>query len=60
MDKENVLEETGINVRTAERQFAEIRLRACIRIGELSRELEKAKNQYAGDSDVVSKSARQR
>jgi len=27
----------------AERQFAEIRLRACVRIGEISRELEKAK-----------------
>jgi len=27
----------------AERQFAEVKLRACIRIGELSRELEKAK-----------------
>ncbi len=26
----------------AQRQFAEIRLRACIRIGEISRELEKA------------------
>jgi hypothetical protein len=32
----------------AQRQFAEIRLRACIRIGEISRELETAKHGGAG------------
>lgn len=30
----------------SQQRFAEIRLRACVRIGELSRELETAKNQY--------------
>jgi hypothetical protein len=40
----------------SQRKFAEIRLRACQRIGVLSAELEKAKNQHdARDSDVASK-----
>src|SRR5262249_37028119 len=31
----------------SQRQFAEIKLRACVKIGEISRDLEKAGNQYA-------------
>src|SRR5215510_4800161 len=39
----------------SQRQFAEIKLRACVKIGEISRDLEKAGNQYALPADGKSK-----